>query len=568
MSRRSLSTSLSLALTAAAATTALTGCLEHPVKEVEYDQAIVLDPVTLIEPNRDVDVLFVIDNSGSMAEEQALVAKNFQAFIGELDLVDANYRIGIVTTDNGNPRDPNAVFDAGDLRLSSCLGRVDDGEFVYYDFDAAFACTDHCQLTDADLEIRPTTSDSSDDPDKEAVARPWLERLYSETNLGGGVSIAEAFGCYGPQGVNGAGFESPLEAMYRGLTKSVEPGSDNFGFLRDNAHLAVVFITDEVDCSFNPDFTEIFRDNTTFWSDPDAPIPTSAVCWNAGTTCEGPGPVYAGCEPADYDIAGAAAASADDAVLFPIDRYVDFLEGIREEKARTNADAKVMVAALAGVPQGFADGAAPIPYADSSDPDDQKEYGIGAGCTFNLDDADPTNDSLARPPVRLRELAEAFPIDAQSDYPGLYSICQDDYSPALRDIAEQVKAQFTPGCIAACVKDTRPDIDDFVPNCQVWESNNDGSERNDIAECELKGGAWEDPSGAGLCYALLTDASGVTADAADDMSVDAVTGEALCASHGNVEVMILRTKAPRDGWRVRATCELEADVETYCPNLK
>ena len=192
-------------------------------------------------------------------------------------------------------------------------------------------------------------------------------------------------------------------------------------------------------------------------------------------------------------------------------------------------------------------------------------YGIGPGCTFA---DDPTGSSPASPPVRLRELAEAFPIDAQSDFPGLYSICEDDYSPALRDIAEQVKAQFTPGCIAACVKDTNRETDVLDPNCQVWESNDDGTERNDIAECEFKGGAWEDPSGTGLCYALLTDASGVTTDADDDMSVDAGTGEALCAAHGNVEVMILRTKAPRDGWRVKATCELEADVESYCPNLK
>ena len=199
MSRLTLSTSLSLALAA------MTACNVHPLKEVQYESSSNTE-VSVIEPNRDVDVLFVIDNSGSMAEKQALLAENFEAFVAELDLVDANYRIGVVTTDVGNPRDPEVTVEGGDLRLSSCRDRIDD--FNYYGFDAAFACTDHCQRADADLEIRPTETGLVEGIG-EAAPRLWLERLYSETNLGGGVSIAEAFGCYGPQGVNGAGFESP-----------------------------------------------------------------------------------------------------------------------------------------------------------------------------------------------------------------------------------------------------------------------------------------------------------------------------------------------------------------------
>ena len=127
--------------------------------------------------------------------------------------------------------------------------------------------------------------------------------------------------------------------------------------------------------------------------------------------------------------------------------------------------------------------------------------------------------------------------------------------------------RITPGCIAACVKDTNRETAVLEPNCRVWESSADGQEINDVPKCQFEGGAWQEPS-AGLCYALLTDASGVTPDAGDDMNVDAETGAALCAEYGNVEVMIMRTKAPRDGWSVRATCELEADVESYCPGLK
>ncbi|MBC8068794.1 MAG: VWA domain-containing protein, partial [Deltaproteobacteria bacterium] len=53
--------------------------------------------------NRDVDVLFVIDNSGSMGEAQASLSRSFSVFIDVLEKAEANYRIGVTTTDNGNP---------------------------------------------------------------------------------------------------------------------------------------------------------------------------------------------------------------------------------------------------------------------------------------------------------------------------------------------------------------------------------------------------------------------------------------------------------------------------------
>ena len=45
------------------------------------------------------DVLFVVDNSGSMSEEQSNLASNFQKFTQIADLWSTNYHIGVVTTD-------------------------------------------------------------------------------------------------------------------------------------------------------------------------------------------------------------------------------------------------------------------------------------------------------------------------------------------------------------------------------------------------------------------------------------------------------------------------------------
>ncbi len=54
---------------------------------------------------RQVDIIFVIDNSGSMGDEQAMIAANLDALVDTLDGAQppVDYRIAVTTTDNGNP---------------------------------------------------------------------------------------------------------------------------------------------------------------------------------------------------------------------------------------------------------------------------------------------------------------------------------------------------------------------------------------------------------------------------------------------------------------------------------
>lgn len=60
---------------------------------------------TFIQPDTQLaaDVLFVIDDSASMAEEQARIAANFGAFLDVLPSTDADYQLGVVTTDVTDP---------------------------------------------------------------------------------------------------------------------------------------------------------------------------------------------------------------------------------------------------------------------------------------------------------------------------------------------------------------------------------------------------------------------------------------------------------------------------------
>ncbi len=544
----------------ACATLLLVGCLDHPLKEVQYDKVTEDEKDFPIAVNKDVDILFVIDNSGSMAEEQALLSANFAAFIDVLEAPDvkANYRIGITTTDAGNPRCPSAQFrpEGGALVLSSCVDRVAQNEFDFGDEDFSFACDDFCSKADADVKVKPTTvgGDST-----ESKPRRWLESIEGQPNVEGFDSMVEAFQCYGPQGVAGCGFESHLESMYLSLAAASDPSSNNYGFIRDSAILSVVVISDETDCSFSPAAKEIFTTNKVFWDDPaNDPAPSSAMCWNAGVSCEGTGPTYTDCHSENYDLKGNPGAADADAVLQPVAKYVSFVQSIEEQKRKVDKTQEVLVSMIAGVPKGYEAGDANAVYEDSSDADFQAAFGIGPGCILPSGDPD-VPDQTAVPPVREREFAEAFQVDEERN---LYSICQPDYRAALDAIAKKIRDQFKPACMPQCVRDTNLDTPVLDANCQLAEVKLSDDTKTDIPPCTEVNGEWVAPAGATVCFGERLDPDGtLTPSELDDMSPE-------CTMDGfNLEFFIVRAGAAPAGTAVTATCQLSENKTRDCPML-
>jgi hypothetical protein len=229
MRRTFLVSRMTLLAATGVASPTLLACLDHPLKDVEYEAASEKENAVALTVNKDVDILFVIDNSGSMGEEQGLLAANFPAFIDVLEdpLVKANYRIGVTTTDNGNPQCGGSTSpEAGKLQLSSCRSR--QGEFVSKSTppaDAtAVACTDVCSTES--IGIEPTSTEFDPEPKE----RPWLENIEGKTNLAGDISTTEAFQCFGPQGIAGCGFESHLESMYKALLRAQNADEKQYGF--------------------------------------------------------------------------------------------------------------------------------------------------------------------------------------------------------------------------------------------------------------------------------------------------------------------------------------------------
>jgi hypothetical protein len=311
--------------------------------------------------------------------------------------------------------------------------------------------------------------------------------------------------------------------------------------------LAIVFLTDEVDCSHNNDQNDAFlpSGNRVFWSVPDAESPTSAVCWNAGVECTGSSP-YGTCRSIDYDVEGNplyADSAAEEAVLRPVQRYVEFVAKIEEQKQLIHPTQGVLVAAISGVPQGYAEGTAEIEYRDSPagtpyDPYFQENFGIGPGCMGNV--------AEAVPPVRLREFAEAFEVGDQRN---LFSVCREDYSSTLEAIA--IADQIRPACMPACVADTDPVTVQLEPQCVLTQSA-PGEADTRILECTDATGTL--PADADVCYVERT---------GDDLS-------SACAEDGwNLEFRIVRKQgvhAPA-GAQVGVECALSSDPAVDCPNL-
>jgi hypothetical protein len=511
------------------------------------------------EVNRDIDILFVIDNSGSMGEEQAILAANIGSFIDVLenDEVEANYRIGVTTTDMGNPWCPSGSTtpEAGKLVLSSCKTRLAD--FLFSDdVDVQdLACNDICTLDESELEILPTTTDF----DPVAKPRPWIERIAQQTNLPSTTDMAEAFACFGPQGVNGCGFESPLEAMYFALLRAVSSTEENYGFIRDNALLAVIFLTDEVDCSHNPDWSAIFDEdgNRAFWSDPAADFPTSAVCWNAGVQCQGDPSNYDSCDPINKGVNGAAGVSDDEAVLYPVSRYINLLQDIEDSKQALNPEQEVIVALIGGV-----DDSGQAFYADSLvDPEFQNTFGIGPGCEVP-NPLDPNEPIRAIPPVRLREVTNAFT-------PGnMFSICAPDYSPALEEVVSRFRTQIQPACFTFCVADSDPATELVDAECMLSQVPG-----GPIAECMRDANGYVvDPEtddymmpaeNVNVCYALRTDKFELSEDPLDDMALECVD------ANYNLEFVIERRPGfpAVSGVTLTAECELANSPELTCPGI-
>lgn len=181
---------------------------------------------------RDVDILFVIDNSGSMMPKQQALAQNIRKFIQRIDKSGANYHVAVTTTEAGACAG-NSGAD-GLLQNTPCTQRA---------FDGAGSGAEACRQICPDPSFLPRDG-----------AR-YIAKIDGVSNVPPALVNGEddgprrAFQCLALVGDKGCHLESPLQAARRAIERAQQPGDPNHGFLRPNSTLAIIFITDEDDCS-------------------------------------------------------------------------------------------------------------------------------------------------------------------------------------------------------------------------------------------------------------------------------------------------------------------------------
>ena len=163
-----------------------------------------------------MDILFVVDDSLSMREEQTNLADNFPGFIDILE-----QRIG----GSGQPLD---------YRVAVTTTGRDVNYTVSYPIGYPPG-----QPTNIPVSANGANGAFPDDPACGA-SRRWIER--------GDPDVTGTFSCLAQVGIGGSNLEMPLLATELAFVDRVADGT-NAGFLRPSALHAIVILTDEDDCS-------------------------------------------------------------------------------------------------------------------------------------------------------------------------------------------------------------------------------------------------------------------------------------------------------------------------------
>ncbi len=398
----------------------LAACIDRAVTKVEPDTNTTENLEFNVELNPKLDILFVVDNSGSMRREQAELLANFPAMIDVLETLPTgrpDLHVGVITTDAGGCTsvEPGLLVDEGDGcdPLSGAAER-----FLIDEDDGSGTGTRRVNYTGGDL--------------------------------------GAAFSCLADRGTQGCGFEQPLESIEAAVTRA-----ENQGFFRADALLAVVLLSDEDDCSAH--------DDGLFSADPDdeeALGPrTSLRCFAHGLECNPDLPAL------QLGVRNDCQIREDDEFMTPVDQTIAALRELKPLASR------LIVAGIVGdlptatdpleigiIQTRNGDEVAVLPQCDLPGSCGDGNCNVGeseATCPADCTGTVPSEG--AAPPVRTAAFLSQFENHIQE------RICQADLSPAIEKIGEEIVKQVYGACIEGTLADANPELDGLQPDCSVTE---------------------------------------------------------------------------------------------------
>jgi hypothetical protein len=365
-----------------------------------------------------VDILMMIDNSSSMIEMQQKLYAQLPLFIQSLQSLPTppNLHLAVVSSDMGAP---------GDLTTSiGCSASGDEGQFQSMPRGTCTATT-----------LAAGSTFISDDDNMPNFTDP----------------LSSVLQCIALLGDTGCGFEHQLASIDRALgADGLGPApSTNATFLRPNAYLVVLLLTNEDDCSAPAD-TTLYSLNGGMQnlSNPLGPI-ANYRCNQFGHLCTDPvsGAIIAPPLIPPADAQGTTATPTLDltsctsndtnGLLTPVAKFVSDIKALKSDP-----DKQIIVGAIA---------APATPYtviwvpASSGTPAGQLWPQLEHSCgpaTFN--DVNPkatqntTDQSFGDPAVRIAQFVQAFPNGVQG------SICDASFATTLGAVASKIGQLIAP----------------------------------------------------------------------------------------------------------------------------
>ncbi len=279
-----LSVPLALGLTALSST----GCIDRPVHQVLSQSQSVITLEVANDTVTKLDLLLEVDNSNSMRVNQQHIMEQLGALITTLTSppCTSSANPSPHQCDPANPDDRFthpavsdlhvAVIDSdlgtGGVRSQACIEAALGDDGAMNPIRNGLAMAHHQPGTSAPPGFRPASCPA------DTAAFPSF--LAYDSHATDASAFADAFRCNAGLYVGGCGLEQQLESVYRALVvhdPHVRTGNTdvNAGFLREDALLAIVLLTDEDDgsvrdCRFAngmpcDDATSVFDTNSTAW---------------------------------------------------------------------------------------------------------------------------------------------------------------------------------------------------------------------------------------------------------------------------------------------------------------
>ncbi|HEY0706028.1 MAG TPA: hypothetical protein VGG33_04490 [Polyangia bacterium] len=410
---------------------ALWACTDHPLEQIKPAPEEQTDLVYEANPIRKLDLIFMVDNSTSMREEQDNLRQNFPDFMNELTSIPGgapDMHIAVISSNVG----------AGPTMVNSaCPVGGDRGKF----------------------QVRPSCN---------FMGGSFLKVNGASPNITV-AQLPNMFSCLAELGNSGCGYEHQLLSLYFALNGS---NPENAGFLRDDAYLGIVLLSDEDDGSGEPSEAD-------FYEGIPAGQTGSLRCSLRGHECNGQlVPAMPFMAPLTSCKPYARTPAQKKSHLIEVPFFIDFVKGLK----RGRSD-KILVSSVIGW-----------------DPRPNAQYKLGPNMANDLDTlpiCETERTGSAAPGVRLNAFTKAFENNT------VHTICQSDLKAAMTEIGKKLASILQNTCITQPLVDTNTTMDGVQADCQVLDRipvNGNLSELKDtpIKACSATGGSMP-------CWDLMPD---------------------------------------------------------------